>query len=217
MLHTLLRIATLLAIVYGCYGALIFVGQRWFIYPGRAIRVAPQPPSVAGLEVLWLENGTSRVEAWFLPATTPGERKRQPVVLFFHGNGEVIDFLPEQVAALRQLGLAVLLVEYPGYGRSGGSPSEKSIVAVARQMFLPGFLVRDVFDNRAALSRYSGPVLIFHGRYDDVVPFSHGEELARVSRQSRFVPLNCAHNDCPPDPAEFWRTVAGFLRESGVL
>lgn len=59
-----------------------------------------------------------------------------------------------------------------------------------------------------------GSVLIFHGHYDDVVPFSHGEELARTARQARFVPLACAHNDCPPDPAEFWRNVEGFLRDA---
>jgi uncharacterized protein len=272
MVHSLLRIVALLAVLYGGYAALLFAAQRWLIYPGRSIRVPAQPPALAGLESLWLESGSGRTEAWFLPGAGHHPQRRQPVALFFHGNGEVIDFLPEQVAGLRAQGLGVLLVEYPGYGRSPGAPSERRIIATAvaafqamarrpdvdpsrivafgrslgcaaacaladrqplralilqapftstrpfaRRLLLPGFLVRDLFDNRAALGRFAGPVLILHGRHDDVVPFAHGEELARAARQARFVPLDCAHNDCPPDPAAFWRTVGEFLRENGVL
>jgi len=74
-----------------------------------------------------------------------------------------------------------------------------------------------VYDNRTALAAFAGPVLILHGRTDDIVPFSHGEELARVGRNVRFVALACAHNDCPPDWREFWRILADFLRAHGVV
>jgi pimeloyl-ACP methyl ester carboxylesterase len=48
-------------------------------------------------------------------------------LLFTHGNGELIDYWPEEFDAARERGVAVLLVEYPGYGRSDGSPSERAI------------------------------------------------------------------------------------------
>lgn len=61
-----------------------------------------------------------------------GERhQRHPLVIFFHGNGEVIDFLPGQAEGFRKLGLGVLLVEYPGFGRSSGKPTERSITETA--------------------------------------------------------------------------------------
>lgn len=52
----------------------------------------------------------------------------QPAVVFFHGNGEAIDDQEWYVAGYRSLGLAVLLVEYRGYGDCGGRPSQKGLV-----------------------------------------------------------------------------------------
>lgn len=261
---SMLRLIAALAAVYACYAGLVFLLQRAIIYPGRTIRVSPVPP--VGVESLFVETGGGRSEAWFLPATG-NDGGRRPVALVFHGNGEVIDFLPEQMEGFRRLGLHVLLVEYPGYGRSEGSPSEESITAAAvaaydavvqredvdrgrvvafgrslgcgavcalarkrpvallilqspftstrpfaRRMLLPAFLVRDLFDNRAVLASYDGPVLIFHGRYDEIIPFAHGRELAAAARHGRLVELACGHNDCPPDWAEFWRIVKDFLK-----
>jgi len=44
-----------------------------------------------------------------------------------HGNAELIDFCQIDFEPFTYLGLGVLLVEYPGYGRSEGTPSQKSI------------------------------------------------------------------------------------------
>lgn len=269
---SLLRLLILGAAVYAAYGALCFIFQRSLIYPGRAIDVAGQPPHIPDMVPLRLDTGLGKVEAWFLPATGMDAGQKGPVVLFFHGNGEVIDFLPEEAGDFRAMGMGVLLVEYPGYGRSGGSPSEESITAAAvaaydavigqkgvdpgrvvafgrslgggaacalsrqrplaaiilqspftslrpfaRRMLLPGFLARDVFDNRAALAAYGGPVLILHGIHDDIIPVAHGRELARAARRGRLVELACAHNDCPPDRGEFLGIVDGFFRDEGIL
>lgn len=57
-----------------------------------------------------------------------------PRLVWFHGNGS-------QLGALKwvaeSLGEPVLLVEYPGYGDSPGSPSEESILAAAREALGP--------------------------------------------------------------------------------
>jgi len=42
----------------------------------------------------------------------------------------------------------------------------------------PGFLLRDAFDNASVLRSFDGPVLLMHGRLDDVIPFSHARALA---------------------------------------
>lgn len=80
-----------------------------------------------------LHLGQDRVEAWFLAPLddAPTPSRAAPTLIFFHGNGELIDFWPEEFESPRRRGWAVLLVEYPGYGRSGGRPSESSIVATA--------------------------------------------------------------------------------------
>jgi hypothetical protein len=53
--------------------------------------------------------------------------------LFFHGNGENLETMRRAglFSALGELGVAYLAVDYPGYGRSGGEPSEESLVAAA--------------------------------------------------------------------------------------
>jgi fermentation-respiration switch protein FrsA (DUF1100 family) len=93
----------------------------------------PSPPTAAGRpgaitgergEVMWLETAGNRTEAWFLPANSPGPA---PVLMYTHGNGELIDFWAGEFAPVRAAGIHVLLVEYPGYGRSSGRPSERSI------------------------------------------------------------------------------------------
>jgi fermentation-respiration switch protein FrsA (DUF1100 family) len=93
----------------------------------------PAPPAPAAEPVLtdgarraWIETGHSRVEAFLLPAHGEGSLA-SPLLVYAHGNGELADFWLERFEALRKQGVSVLLVEYPGYGRSTGSPSEASV------------------------------------------------------------------------------------------
>ncbi|WP_245795234.1 alpha/beta hydrolase [Desulfacinum infernum] len=76
---------------------------------------------------MWVETSFGRVEAWFLPSRRPGPDGKSPLIVYAHGNGEVIDIWPSVLEPLAHRGLSVLLVEYPGYGRSEGKPSQKSI------------------------------------------------------------------------------------------
>ena len=126
---TLLKFFTLAGIAYAVYALLVFVMQRQIIYPGRNILVSGQPP--AGIVPIAVITATGGGEAWFMPPLKRSQGERRPLVIFLHGNGEVIDYLPEQVEGFRELGMGVLLVEYPGYGRSSGNPTESSITRTA--------------------------------------------------------------------------------------
>jgi fermentation-respiration switch protein FrsA (DUF1100 family) len=112
------------AALLALYWLLLFLFQRSLLFP-RSLIGAPlaRPPDA---QSVWLETTDGRVEAWFLPPLNQ-TAARAPLILYAHGNGELIDFWPEEFAPARRAGLAVLLVEYPGYGRSAGSPSEASI------------------------------------------------------------------------------------------
>lgn len=92
--------------------------------------------------------------------------------------------------------------------------------AMARESFLPGFLVRDRFDNRRAVEEFSGPVLLMHGIRDDVISFSHAETLAAAREGLEITRLDCAHNDCTPLWPEVVEAVKVFLNAhlaAGVL
>jgi pimeloyl-ACP methyl ester carboxylesterase len=56
-------------------------------------------------------------------------------------------------------------------------------------------VVRNKFDNLAHARTLDLPWLVLHGRADDIVPFTQGEQLAAAARNARLVPLNADHND----------------------
>ncbi len=113
--------------VYLTYLTGLFFLQRSLLYPGVTIPVAATPPVVPGLEQWRIQTPIGAVEALFLAASTASSAARQPVLIFAHGNGEVVDFWVSGLNGFRERGIGVLLVEYPGYGRSTGAPSESSI------------------------------------------------------------------------------------------
>lgn len=259
--------------VYAAYAALLFMTQRRILYPRHMAGVRSEAPAYGeGFERLWIEAAGSRCEAWLFLPSRRAARETVPAVIVAHGNAETIDFLPEEFDGFSAMGMAMLLVEYPGYGRSTGSPSEAGITAVftaaydrlaarsdidaerivlvgrslgggavcrlaslrpsaalvlisaftgveafAARFLMPKFLVRDRFDNLAVMAQYEGPVLVIHGRNDPVIPFAHGQALARRARRGELVAYDCGHNDCPPNSGIFWRDVKAFMGRNGIL
>lgn len=92
-----------------------------------------------------------------------------------------------------------------------------STMDAARSMLVPGFLVRDRFDNVAAVESFEGPVLLMHGPDDEVLPFAHAERLAAVRPSLRITRLDCGHNDCADVWPDIRRHVTDFLRGNGLL
>ncbi len=125
-LHILLRILLGGLALYLVYGAILFFMQRRIVF-ARQLN-GPSPPDLSDaseMERIWLDTRAGRTESWLLP--TGAEARPGPAVIFAHGNAELIDHWAGEMTAFTRLGFAVLLVEYPGYGRSGGSPTEASV------------------------------------------------------------------------------------------
>jgi fermentation-respiration switch protein FrsA (DUF1100 family) len=78
-------------------------------------------------------------------------------------------------------------------------------------------MIRDPMDNIGVLKEYPRPSLILHGNRDELIPFTHAEALASVSKNARLIAYDCGHNDCPPDWNFFWKDVFAFLRENGMM
>ena len=68
------------------------------------------------------------LHAWFLPG---GER----ALLFSHGNGGTIENVLPIAKAFREMGVAVLMYDYRGYGSSRGKPSEEGTYLDAETAF----------------------------------------------------------------------------------
>lgn len=68
-------------------------------------------------------------------------------------------------------------------------------VAGSRFPWLPvKWLMRDQWDNVAALAKYTGPVEIYAARDDEVIPFRHAKALADGLPRARLITMAGGHN-----------------------
>ena len=80
----------------------------------------------------------------------------------------------------------------------------------------PRWMIADPLDVRSVLEEYRGPVLIMHGRKDEVIGVAHAEANHAAAKHSRLLIHESArHND--PAPPAYWDEVEAFLREEGVI
>jgi len=119
-----------LIIMYICWCVLLFFGQRWVIFPDY---VTPEPGPEEKYDnstvVLTRDIGDGeKVIAWYIPSPSARKGVPSPLVVYFHGNAEIIDTQPFPIEMYRNLNCSILLPEYRSYGRSKGTPSEKNIV-----------------------------------------------------------------------------------------
>jgi len=108
---------------------------RQMLYPAPPVTVPSPPPAPLEEVELGLAGGIA-ASAWAYRHEGDGG-SGAPAVLFFHGNGENLATLEwsglyDQVAAL---GVHFLAVDYPGYGRSTGTPSQASLTAAGSAGF----------------------------------------------------------------------------------
>lgn len=256
----MLKLTLTLATLYALYLTLLYAFQREVVFPRRfAGQGRAQAPE--GVERWWRDVPGGQVEAWFIPGKGVSPEAPGPLVVFGHGNGDLIDGWWPGLRPYHQRGVSVLLPEFRGYGRSGGDPSQAGIVedfaaflgraegrpeidgarvyfhgfslgggvvgalarlrppaalilqstftstrALASRFLAPGFLMRDPFPTGEVLARLDAPVLVVHGRQDEVVPHSHGEALAALARDGRLLSRDCRHGDCPLD-ATYWQAI----------
>jgi len=87
--------------------------SAWWLAPG-----APQRPGAGGAEE---------------PAPRTSGDPHAPLVLMLHGNGENLETMRQAglFEDFRRAGAGVLAIDYPGYGRSEGTPSEQANLAAA--------------------------------------------------------------------------------------
>jgi pimeloyl-ACP methyl ester carboxylesterase len=98
------------------------------IFHPRPEFLAATPAGAADLAIPVAEGVT--VGARFHPSG-----KTDPVLLFFHGNGEIVADYDELAPFYTRLGVNFLPVDYRGYGRSGGRPTVSAMMQDAHAIF----------------------------------------------------------------------------------
>ena len=102
--------------------AVKYVERHNIFFPMKEIEVTPQ---VIGLpcEEVYLETSDKiRLHGWFIP-----KEKARRTLLFLHGNAGNISHRLEKLATFYELGFNTFIIDYRGYGKSEGSPSELGV------------------------------------------------------------------------------------------
>ncbi len=121
----LLRWLVGIALVYLLVVALAWAFQERLLYLPHMGREPIGTPADRGLAwepvLLETEDGLA-LDAWWLPHERP-----RGSLLFLHGNAGNISHRLDSLVQLHRLGLSVLILDYRGYGRSEGRPSEAGL------------------------------------------------------------------------------------------
>jgi fermentation-respiration switch protein FrsA (DUF1100 family) len=118
-----LSFVLLAALGYGAFAGFIYLMQpRLIYYPDLPTRELTGTPARSGLDYEDITLQTTdglRLSAWFIPRPAP-----RATLLFFHGNAGNLSHRLESIRLFHDLGLAVFIIDYRGYGQSEGSPTE---------------------------------------------------------------------------------------------
>jgi pimeloyl-ACP methyl ester carboxylesterase len=127
-LAALLGVAAFSMPHFSLFDSLIF-------HPAPGVDLTPEALGVPGEEVFLETEDAVRIHGFWIPAQDEDGTVLADVsraILFLHGNaGNASHRLPNAVH-LARLGAAVLLLDYRGYGRSEGRPTEHGVYADAR-------------------------------------------------------------------------------------
>jgi fermentation-respiration switch protein FrsA (DUF1100 family) len=123
MMRSVMLVLAGLALVYGLAVAALALGQRKLMYFPNLDEIAPAAAGLPQAKVLDLktDDGETLV-AWYI-APAPD----RPTILYFHGNGGGLELRNLRFKRLTETGDGLLAVEYRGYGRSTGRPSEAGL------------------------------------------------------------------------------------------
>jgi len=123
---TLLRWALgSLALLYLAAIVALFLLQRALLFPiPQSARTSPAEAGFGEAEEIVADTADGeRIIVWHVPPK--GDR---PVVLFFHGNGDILAWRVPRFRALVADGTGLVAVAFRGYAGSSGTPTEEALL-----------------------------------------------------------------------------------------
>lgn len=107
---------------------LIYVFQsRLIFFPDKDIIMTPADLNLPYEDIYLNTRDGTRIHGWYIRHEAP-----RATLLFLHGNAGNISQRLDSVNRFYQMGLSVFIIDYHGYGRSAGSPSESGTYQDAR-------------------------------------------------------------------------------------
>lgn len=122
----MLRVPNLVAwpiLIVFTYGCLYFFANRALYYPAKYPDGLWNLQQQLGASDVWIDTRDGvRLHAWWIPHD--GARW---VTLFLHGNAGNITDRASAIREITAAGSSILILDYRGYGKSAGRPTEKGL------------------------------------------------------------------------------------------
>lgn len=155
-----MKILYFLLIIIGLYGLTVlllnvFLGKMVFL--PRKLSQDHDYQFDYAFEEIWLETTGLHINALFFPA----EDTSKGLILYLHGNADNLQRWGKYTIDFTSIGYDVVAIDYPGYGKSEGSPSESVIYASAEAAW------------DWAIDRYSPEEIVIYGRSLGCAPASY--------------------------------------------
>jgi fermentation-respiration switch protein FrsA (DUF1100 family) len=113
------------------YGALYFLANRAIYYPAKYPEGLWDLQSQLGATDVWIETRDGvRLNAWWVPRE--GARW---ATLYLHGNAGNVTHRAPHIREIAAAGSSILMLDYRGYGKSGGRPTEKGLYTDSEAAF----------------------------------------------------------------------------------
>jgi fermentation-respiration switch protein FrsA (DUF1100 family) len=115
---------------YVAFVAFLYLAQRSMLYHPRPTHFFPAAAGLPATEEIVETSDGEKVILWHVPP-----RDDQPVVIYFHGNAEIIAMRAEHHRALIADGIGLIALSYRGYMGSTGSPTEPGLLRDAEAAY----------------------------------------------------------------------------------
>ncbi|MCP5305652.1 MAG: alpha/beta hydrolase [Chromatiaceae bacterium] len=103
-------------------GVMYLLQPQMTFFPSPVLEATPADWGMVYEDVVFQTEDGASLHGWFLPGPASG-----PTLLFLHGNAGNISHRRESLEIFAGLGMAVLIFDYRGYGRSTGLPGESGL------------------------------------------------------------------------------------------
>ena len=113
--------------IYALLCLAIFAFQSRLVYfPVKTLAGTPDAVGLAYEDLHLTSEDGHGIHGWYLPG-----RRQARTLLFLHGNAGNISHRLDSLRLFNELGLNVLIIDYSGFGQSGGTPGERQSYADA--------------------------------------------------------------------------------------
>lgn len=102
------------------FGYIKYLERRGIYYPIKEISFTPQDINLPFEDAYFTTEDNLRLNAWLIP-----KADSKYTIMLFHGNAGNIGDRIDKIKLLYDAGASIFIVDYRGYGKSRGSPSEE--------------------------------------------------------------------------------------------